>query len=153
SRASIRLRTHASARSSRHVSTRNGSEPGSGTNYHEDRHYVLSHLRWIRRGCDRARDRARGARSRSSLHQLPAAIPASVISSARILSRSPGGSIPALRVPAVRPRVGGTDARSREDARRRGTALPLRYPARNKCMDRARSEEHTSELQSLAYLV
>ena len=47
---------------------------GDGTR--EDRHHLLSDVRRLRRGGDRARHRARAARPRDPLHHVPAAVPA-----------------------------------------------------------------------------
>ncbi len=52
-----------------------GTRPTTEECWREDRHHLLSDVRRLRRGRDRARHRARGARARSPLHHVPAAVP------------------------------------------------------------------------------
>src|SRR5215217_1116306 len=120
------------------IRTRSHSLNVGGRRLLEDRHYLLSDVRRVWGGCDRAWNRSRGARASNPFHNVPAALQASGISAQRILSRGGRWALSTVRVSAPRSCARGENARSRRDAWARDPALPLRTAARDECMDCAR---------------
>src|SRR4029453_17434347 len=104
----------------------------------EDRHHLLSDLWRVRRGRDRARYRARSEKARGALHHVSAALSPAVVPAPDLLPRGGRRALSALRIPAIRPRAGGSHARGREVARARSAPRALRDPARDERVDRAR---------------
>ena len=123
-----------SARSRRARRSSNGG--GAEERTSEDRHHLLPDLRRLRRGRDRARDRARRARPRGALHHVPAAVPAPGVPAARLLPRGGRRPLSALPVSAVRPRARGAHARGRDQRGARPPPRALRHPARDQRVDR-----------------
>src|SRR6476659_8078614 len=94
-------------------------------------YHLLSDVRRIRRRRDGAWHRLGEPWTRSPFHHLQTAVPASILSSQNLLSRSRRRPLPVVRVSAVRPRPRGANARGRQDSRTRASPLSLRDSARD----------------------
>ena len=123
-----------------------GARPTTEECWREDRHHLLSDIRRLRRGRDGARHRARGARARSPLHHVSAAVSASRIHAAA--SSSTKWTSFAIRCSSIRRTTSRSrcDARGRARSRARAGARALRDPARHERVDRTRDARGFGEL-------